>query len=816
MTVKVNGKGRTHANALVGAGKVDRDSAWSFSGEDGNKLLGANGDDWANYSQWFLAVDDGETEKTKAYYKFPFGKDGKVYRKGVIAAKQRAAQQGYTDVETAASALLAKIDKEKGAGAEEVDDDLPVVALDTEPDYYQPSIHRVWSRLEIKTIEDDPNDCMKIEGIASTPETDRMGDIVEPLGAKFTVPMPLLWQHNAEEPIGLVDWAKPNSKGVPFKATIARAGTTPMIDKARALIKAGLVRGVSIGFRNLKSEPIDGEDSFFGPRRFKEWDWLELSAVTIPANAAASIQSIKSIDQQVLQSRSAALGPQQRDPTSAVRTPGASGQSVTSSTQPSKGKTMTIAEQIAAYEAKRAANLARMNALMDGAAKDGERPLDEAEGQEYDDLESENNAVDKHLSRLRKHQVTQAQSAQPVNVAANGGGGAAAPETDPTRGTHLQANNSRGTGYISPLRPNANLPKGMAFVRYAMLLARAKGNIMLAREFAKDPYIKDSTPEVGTAFEAQYQKATVNPGTSTDATWAGPLVQLMPMASEFIEFLYPMTIIGRIPNFRRVPFNIKMPRQTTTGTSQWVGQGAPKPVGKIDFETVSLGFSKVSTIVVLTDELVRFSNPSAEGICRQDMAEAIARFLDQQFVNPAVTAVANVSPASVTNGAFTQHMTAATIDGVTTDANALLAEFSSHNVDPTGSYWLMNPRTAQAIGTLRTSLGVYAFPTVNLSGGTFQGLPVLTSNNLALTNDSAAQAYAVLVKPSEILLADDGGISVDLSNEASLEMSDSPSGGAQQLVSLWQNNLVGIRAEQYINWLPRRDHVVAVWDQLTL
>ena len=49
-----------------------------------------------------------------------------------------------------------------------------------------------------------------------------------------------------------------------------------------------------------------------------------------------------------------------------------------------------------------------------------------------------------------------------------------------------------------------------------------------------------------------------------------------------------------------------------------------------------------------------------------------------------------------------------------------------------------------------------------------------------------------------------GGVSIDMSNEASVQMDDAPSGGAQSLVSLWQNNLVGIRAEQYINWAPRR------------
>jgi phage head maturation protease len=56
-------------------------------------------------------------------------------------------------------------------------------------------------------------------------------------------------------------------------------------------MKSGLVRGLSIGFRATKAEPIKG-----GGYRFKEWNWLELSAVTIPCNAEASITSIKRFD----------------------------------------------------------------------------------------------------------------------------------------------------------------------------------------------------------------------------------------------------------------------------------------------------------------------------------------------------------------------------------------------------------------------------------------------------------------------------------------------------------------------------------------
>jgi Escherichia/Staphylococcus phage prohead protease len=150
-------------------------------------------------------------------------------------------------------------------------------------------MNRAYSLFQIKSADEGAG---IITGIASTPEADRVGDIVEPKGAKFKLPIPLLWQHDAKSPIGHVTQARVTDTGIEVVAQVAR-GVTAEIDNAWRLIKGGLVRGLSIGFRGHDIEPIKG--SAFGVR-FKSWEWLELSAVTIPANASASIQSVKAFD----------------------------------------------------------------------------------------------------------------------------------------------------------------------------------------------------------------------------------------------------------------------------------------------------------------------------------------------------------------------------------------------------------------------------------------------------------------------------------------------------------------------------------------
>ena len=109
--MKVNKKGFNYAKELINAGKVDNDSDWDFSAEDGNKLLGD--DDWGNYGKWFLGVDENSDAETKAHYKFPFGKDGKLYRKALSAIRQRASQFKHTEIFDAAGELFEMLDGEE-------------------------------------------------------------------------------------------------------------------------------------------------------------------------------------------------------------------------------------------------------------------------------------------------------------------------------------------------------------------------------------------------------------------------------------------------------------------------------------------------------------------------------------------------------------------------------------------------------------------------------------------------------------------------------------------------------------------------------
>lgn len=457
---------------------------------------------------------------------------------------------------------------------------------------------------------------------------------------------------------------------------------------------------------------------------------------------------------------------------------------------------MKYAEQIAAFETKRAALVAANATIMEKATAEG-ATLDASQTEEFDGNQADIEAIDGHLKRLKIAEKSAGESAGPV-----------------AGGNAEEAGKTRGGGRIEV--KGTNMPKGAAFTRYAMALARSKGNLMQAAEIAKG--WRDTTPEVETVL-----KAAVSAGTTTDTAWAKPLVEYQNMSSEFAELLRPATIIGRIQGLRAVPFEIKIPRQTGGSSVGWVGEGKPKPVSALSFDQIQLGRAKTAGIVVITDELARASSPSAEQVVRDDLIAQTAQFLDSQFVDPAKAAGAQgVSPASITNGVTPVTASGTDADAVRKDAKALMAKFLAANLSLAGAVWIMTEQQALGLALMTNPLGQPEFPGLAInggSGGTFMGLQVVLSENIPANPGTGSPATGagtriILAKANEILLADDGETMLDVSSEASLQMESSPSAPDANtvLLSLWQHNMIGIRAERYINWGKRRPGAVQFID----
>jgi hypothetical protein len=96
------------ATQLIKEGRSvpDGKGAWSEhkpSAQEENEFIRLHG--LGEYAKWHLGVDDHYPGNTKQRYKFPYGDFKNVHRCALLAAKARARQYGYTEIEYAAAEL---------------------------------------------------------------------------------------------------------------------------------------------------------------------------------------------------------------------------------------------------------------------------------------------------------------------------------------------------------------------------------------------------------------------------------------------------------------------------------------------------------------------------------------------------------------------------------------------------------------------------------------------------------------------------------------------------------------------------------------
>ena len=641
------------------------------------------------------------------------------------------------------------------------------------------SVQRAYSVIEMKSMKED-GDLVLIEGIATTPAPDRMGDVVEPDGAKFKLPIPLLWQHDARQPIGMVEEATVTKDGISIRGWIKR-GVTASIDEAIKLIKGGLVRGLSIGFRGIDVEEIKGSWSL----RFKEWEWLELSAVTIPANAEASIQSVKKFDTE----QKAASGPPGDDPP-----PGATGKQNRPASSGfffahSRGTKMkTYQERIQAIEAAKAATLARMNEIQTKAEGEG-RSKDAEERQQFDELVAEAKAFEAELADLKQLEQLNREAAKPV-------------EGD----TVKSAAASRGPTIIIPKGDPDEKFEGQFFTRRVIAKALAFMEQRPVGQIAAERWGK-THPQL-----VEVIKAGVAAGSTGTATgdWGSELVQAdARYMGDFIEYLYGRTVFHQLA-LREVPENVTIKGQDGAATAYWVGEGKAIPVTSMDFMDVTLTSLEIDALAAITKKLLRESSPAAEMLVRDGLVQAARQKIDTTFLSTSA-AVNGVSPAGLLNGLAAGSASGVDADALRADIAALYAGFISAK-NATGLSWVMGPSLAKQISLMRNALGQREFPDLSQNGGTLEGDQVVVGDNVG-------DGDFILLKPSDIYKIGYRGIAVSISDQATIEMVDDPTGDAgtptaqsKQMVSMFQSNSVAIKVTMPMNYAKRRSSAVAYID----
>jgi hypothetical protein len=108
-TITLNEDAFAFAAQLVKEGQMiaDGKGAWSKhrpSADEENEFIRLHG--FAQYAKWHLGIDRRFPENTKRRYKFPYGDFRNVHRCGLLAARSRAAEYRYREIEDAAAQLI--------------------------------------------------------------------------------------------------------------------------------------------------------------------------------------------------------------------------------------------------------------------------------------------------------------------------------------------------------------------------------------------------------------------------------------------------------------------------------------------------------------------------------------------------------------------------------------------------------------------------------------------------------------------------------------------------------------------------------------
>ena len=652
------------------------------------------------------------------------------------------------------------------------------------------------------------------EFVLSDNTVDRVGDLVETSGWKldtFQKNPIALFSHQKDFPIGRWhDIHITQDKQLRGRLELAPKGSSARIDELHALVDAGILRAVSVGFRPIKTAPLNAK-SPYGGLRYIEHELVEASLVAVPANANALMTAKQlNVSAETIDLVFAGHGKERL----IASRGGHGGHAITTKSLSGKTTNMTLSQRIADARTRITGlreKLAEHLATVDDANVTDEQMTITS------DLNAKLAQVEKGLGHLVESERHIASATHTEHAAATAGGGDAVVQR--TAGSALVADraNFAGATALTPVRP-FNLPAKKTvepieyLIRAGTIQMYAHVHRMNMDEARKHIYGED---EATKAFFDWTQRAATAPAMTTVVGWAAELVQQV--VTDFMQRLNPKSVFPRLAgaglslSFGRAG-RIIIPTRSITPqiAGSFVGEGNPIPVRQGAFTSQTLTPKKMAVITTWTREIDEHSVPAIEGLLRQAVSDDTAIAIDSVLLdsNPATA----VRPAGILNGVTPLTATAgggftALVGDIKQVTGALLTATLGNVRNPV---WIMNPQQVMSAGlTPAPASGVFPFDT---STGRLQGWPIIDSGTVPLGTIIAVDAADFVAVGSE-------GPRFEISDQATLHLDDTtplpisspgtPATVAAPVRSLWQTDSLALRLILPMNWTMRRPGVVA-------
>lgn len=253
-------------------------------------------------------------------------------------------------------------------------------------------------------------------------------------------------------------------------------------------------------------------------------------------------------------------------------------------------------------------------------------------------------------------------------------------------------------------------------------------------------------------------------------------------------------ILELLDGFAVPPF-ARLQGSTSYPEGEWVGDGLPIPLAKPDFGVVHTESSSFGFIVAVARDVTLMSDDRATSAVEAISARSMVAAEDQKILGTE-TAVSGVHPAGLLASAA--EFSGGSPAGLEMDIQSMFAFVTDGKaVRPK---FVTSPRAALWMALQRTDGGA-RFPNARVDGtGDIAGVPLLVS--------PAAGNKLVLVDTGELAVSDNG-LRVTASQEAAVQMTDSPTAGAAQMISGFQTNTTFLRFVRSVWWAVMRDDAVA-------
>lgn len=218
--------------------------------------------------------------------------------------------------------------------------------------------------------------------------------------------------------------------------------------------------------------------------------------------------------------------------------------------------------------------------------------------------------------------------------------------------------------------------------------------------------------------------------------------------------------------------NLNFGRQTAGATATWGNEYTDTSASQQTFDQVTLTAKKLTSLVPVSNSLLRRSPVGIDSIVSNDLVTRLALAQDAAFIRGNTGGSNPVGLRYQPGITLTADATGVTLDIVSRYLRGMLASLEANNVAITRPAWFMHPRVKAFIAMLRDGVGGFPFASVDAPSPTLMGMPIFTTTqipvNLTAINGGANTngTEIFLAEMTEVMLGDAVEITIDVSTEA--------------------------------------------------